>query len=133
MRLLIERLQEYRTALITRTVTRGLPSDAARAAGLDPSPRLKPSGVEWLGDVPEHWEVGLNIRRYVPRRASVAHPKSSGVLGGLRHPLVQALSTTYGSFAMGVRHTEMRPRDLISNRDTSGLRTQPRSCFPPAV
>ena len=57
MRLLIERLQEYRTALITRTVTRGLPSEAARAVGLDPSPRLKPSGVEWLGDVPEHWEV----------------------------------------------------------------------------
>ena len=56
-RQLIERLQEYRTALITRTVTRGLPSEAARAAGLDPSPRLKPSGVEWLGDVPEHWEV----------------------------------------------------------------------------
>ena len=56
-RQLIERLQEYRTALITRTVTRGLPPDAARAAGLDPSPRLKPSGVEWLGDVPEHWEV----------------------------------------------------------------------------
>lgn len=57
-RSLIERLQEYRTALITRTVTRGLPPEAARAAGLNPSPRLKPSGVEWLGDVPEHWEVG---------------------------------------------------------------------------
>ena len=56
-RLLIERLEEYRSALITRTVTRGLPPEAARAAGLDPSPRLKPSGVEWLGDVPEHWEV----------------------------------------------------------------------------
>ena len=56
-RLLIERLKEYRTALITRTVTRGLPPEAARAAGLDPSPRLKPSGVEWLGDVPEHWGV----------------------------------------------------------------------------
>ncbi len=56
-RLLTERLQEYRTALITRTVTQGLPPDAARAAGLDPCPRLKPSGVEWLGDVPEHWEV----------------------------------------------------------------------------
>ena len=48
-RRLIERLQEYRTALITRTVTRGLPPEAARAAGLDPSPPLKPSGVEWLG------------------------------------------------------------------------------------
>ena len=56
-RRLIERLQEYRTALITRTVTRGLPPEAARAAGLAPSPRLKPSGVEWLGEVPEHWEV----------------------------------------------------------------------------
>ena len=56
-RLLIERLEEYRTALIARTVTRGLPPEAARAAGLDPSPRLKASGVEWLGDVPEHWEV----------------------------------------------------------------------------
>lgn len=56
-RLLIERLEEYRTALITRTVTRGLPPEAARAAGLEPSPRLKASGVEWLGDVPEHWSV----------------------------------------------------------------------------
>ena len=56
-RLLIERLEEYRSALITRTVTRGLPPEAARAAGLDPSPRLKPSGVEWLGEVPEHWDV----------------------------------------------------------------------------
>ena len=56
-RLLIERLEEYRSALITRTVTRGLPPEAARAAGLDPSPRLKPSAVEWLGEVPEHWEV----------------------------------------------------------------------------
>ena len=56
-RRLIERLREYRTALITRTVTRGLPPEAARAAGLDPSPPLKPSGMEWLGDVPEHWEV----------------------------------------------------------------------------
>ena len=64
-RLLIERLEEYRTALITRTVTRGLPPEAARAAGLDPSPRLKPSGVEWLGEVPEHWEV-KDLKRCVP-------------------------------------------------------------------
>ena len=67
-RQLIERLQEYRTALIIRTVTRGLPPDAARAAGLDLSPRLRPSGVEWLGYVPEHWEVG-NIRRYAEMKS----------------------------------------------------------------
>ena len=56
-RLLIERLEEYRIALITSTVTRGLPPEAAHTAGLDPSPRLKASGIAWLGDVPEHWEV----------------------------------------------------------------------------
>ena len=56
-RTLIERLKEERTALITHTVTRGLPPEAARAAGLEPHPKLKFSGVEWLGDVPEHWEV----------------------------------------------------------------------------
>ena len=55
--LLLERLAEYRTALINRTVTQGLPPDAARAASLDPTPRLRPSGVGWLGGVPEHWEV----------------------------------------------------------------------------
>ncbi len=56
-RTLIERLKEKRSALISRTVTRGLPPDEARKAGLDPHPRLKPSGVEWLGDVPEGWET----------------------------------------------------------------------------
>jgi type I restriction enzyme, S subunit len=53
---LIEKLNERRTALVSHIVTRGLPPEAARAAGLDPHPRLKPSGVEWLGAVPEHWD-----------------------------------------------------------------------------
>ena len=44
---LIELLEEYRQAAIHHAVTRGL----------DPDVRLKPSGVEWLGDVPAHWEV----------------------------------------------------------------------------
>jgi type I restriction enzyme S subunit len=54
---LIEKLKEKRTALISRTVTRGLPAEAAAKAGLNPHPKLKPSGIEWLGDIPEHWEV----------------------------------------------------------------------------
>ncbi len=44
---LLSLLAEQRTALISRAVTNGL----------NPSVKLKPSGVEWLGDVPEHWEV----------------------------------------------------------------------------
>ena len=45
---LIVLLEEQRQALIHQAVTRGL----------DPNVRLKPSGVEWLGEVPKHWEVG---------------------------------------------------------------------------
>ncbi|MBI2174398.1 MAG: restriction endonuclease subunit S [Candidatus Omnitrophica bacterium] len=54
---LIEKLKEKRSALISRTVTRGLPPEAARADGLNPHPKFKPSGIEWLGEIPEHWEV----------------------------------------------------------------------------
>ena len=43
----IRLLQERKTALINQAVTRGL----------DPSVELKDSGVEWLGEVPKHWEV----------------------------------------------------------------------------
>lgn len=67
-RTLIERLKEKRTALISRTVTRGLAPDAARAAGLDPHPKLKPTGIDWLGDIPEHWDV-LPFTKYVTDRS----------------------------------------------------------------
>ena len=63
-RLLIERLAEYRTALMTRTVTRGLPPEEAEAAGLDPNPPMRDSEVEWLGEVPEHWETCPTRRRF---------------------------------------------------------------------
>jgi len=56
-RALVELLREKCRALISQTVTRGLPPDAARAAALDPHPKLRPSGVEWLGDVPGHWDL----------------------------------------------------------------------------
>ena len=43
----IELLREKRQALITHAVTKGL----------DPDVKMKDSGVEWLGEVPEHWSV----------------------------------------------------------------------------
>jgi len=53
----IELLQEKRAALISHAVTRGL----------DPTVPMKDSGVEWLGEIPEHWDVqplrGLLVQR----------------------------------------------------------------------
>lgn len=56
-RRLVALLKEKRTALISHTVTCGLPEAAAREFGLEPHTRFKDSGIEWLGEVPEGWEV----------------------------------------------------------------------------
>lgn len=56
-RVLIGLLKEERSALISRTVTRGLPAEVAREFGLKPHTSFKDSGIEWLGEVPEGWEV----------------------------------------------------------------------------
>ena len=44
---LIELLKEKRTALINHVVTKGL----------DPTVKMKESGVEWIGEIPEDWEL----------------------------------------------------------------------------
>lgn len=51
---LLELLEEKRTALITRAVTKGL----------DPAVPLKESGVEWLGEVPTHWAIAPLYSKY---------------------------------------------------------------------
>lgn len=63
-RQLIDKLKEKRQALIARTVTRGLPPEAAKAAGLEPNPEMKDSGGDWLGSVPARWKV-LPLRRLI--------------------------------------------------------------------
>jgi type I restriction enzyme S subunit len=51
-RKVIALLTEQKQAIIHRAVTRGL----------DPSVPLKPSGIPWLGDIPQHWDTPLNQR-----------------------------------------------------------------------
>lgn len=54
---LIKLLEEQKQVIIHRAITRGL----------DLVVRLKPSGVEWLGNVPEHWGVSRSRRLFSPR------------------------------------------------------------------
>jgi type I restriction enzyme S subunit len=53
-RRLIELLKEKRQAVISQAVTKGL----------DPGVPMKDSGVEWLGKVPAHWEIG-GLTRFI--------------------------------------------------------------------
>ena len=61
-RRLMELLKEKRQAVISHAVTQGL----------NPHAPMKPSGIEWLGDVPEHWEIK-------PIRRVIAAPISNGI------------------------------------------------------
>ncbi len=132
-RLLIERLQEYRTALITRTVTRGLPPEAARAAGLDPSPRLKPSGVEWLGDVPEHWDV--RRLRFVASINDDALTDGEDPLRSISYVDISSVDATLGVTRfdeMVFEDAPSRARRLVQDGDTivSTVRTYLRAIAP---
>jgi type I restriction enzyme S subunit len=66
---LITLLEEQKQAIIHRAVTRGL----------DPDVLLKPSGVEWLGDVPEHWEV-RRLKSLVQRIDQGVSPQAENYL-----------------------------------------------------
>jgi type I restriction enzyme S subunit len=69
---LIHLLEEEKQAIIHRAVTRGL----------DQSVRLKPSGVEWLGDVPEHWEA-VTLRRVIVSAVDGPHHSPTYVDNGV--------------------------------------------------
>jgi type I restriction enzyme S subunit len=119
-RTLIERLKEKRSALISRTVTRGLPADAAAEYGLDPSPPLKASGIDWLGDIPAHWDVKrsrfvslINVPAPLLRRlsdddeVSFVPMDAVGEWGGLR------LEETKPICNIGAGYTEFQDGDVI--------------------
>lgn len=58
---LVDELRAYRTSLITETVTRGL----------NPNAPLKNSGIDWLGDIPQHWQTS-KLKYYIDINSGVA-------------------------------------------------------------
>ena len=75
---LIALLEEERQAVIHQAVTKGL----------DPNVKLKPSGVEWLGDVPEHWDVSRVKNEFYslnPRESTEHKPREARFSTAVRH------------------------------------------------
>jgi type I restriction enzyme S subunit len=104
---LIELLNEQKQAIIHRAVTRGLA----------PNVRLKPSGVGWMADVPEHWEVrsAKYFYREIDERSatgeeellSVSH--ITGVTPRSQKNITMFMALSY------VGHKLCRPGDLVIN------------------
>lgn len=116
---LIELLQEKRTALITRSVTKGL----------DPNTVMKESGIEWLGEIPAHWDLGPLGRwwdvidckhrtvSFLDEGVAVA---SIGEVQGLQVDLSNAKRTSaeeYGRMIDGGR--DPKPGDIVYSRNAT--------------
>ena len=85
----IELLKEYKQAEIARVVTKGL----------NPNAPMKPSGVSWIGDIPEHWKVDKISQHFSERREKVSDkefPALSVSKEGVTPQLETAVKTDNG-------------------------------------
>lgn len=77
---LLELYEEERTAIINQAVTKGL----------DPNAPMKDSGIEWLGEIPEHWEV-KKLKMLVSKVGSGVTPRGgSSVYLSIGIPLIRS-------------------------------------------
>ncbi len=107
---LVELLQEKRTALISHAVTRGL----------DPDAPMKDSGVEWLGEVPTHWEV-RRLKHLTEKIGSGKTPKG----GAARYVddgvmFLRSQNVHFG----GLQLADVAHIDTITDNEMSGSRVR---------
>ena len=99
---LIGLLEEKRAALITHAVTRGLNPDAP----------LRDSGVEWLGQIPAHWEVVM-LKRVAKIRYGLGQPPRESTEG---LPMIRATDLHSGKISTdGLMHVD--PIDVPWDRN----------------
>jgi type I restriction enzyme S subunit len=114
-------LTEQKQAIITHAVTKGL----------NPSAPLKPSGIDWLGDVPEHWRV-MAVKRVLRRLIDCEHKTAPAIdAGGAEeYRVVRTTAVRYGrlrlsgtycttaeAFAQWTERGLPEPGDVIFTRE----------------
>lgn len=70
----IEKLKEYKLSVITEAVTKGL----------NPDVKMKDSGVEWIGEIPEHWEM-IRLKFLLTHIVDCPHETPNYFHGGKYH------------------------------------------------
>ncbi len=105
-RRLIALLEEEKQAVVNRAVTRGL----------NPDVRLKPSGIEWLGEVPDHW--GVRRAKFFYREADERSTTGTEELMSVSH--ITGVTPRKKSVTMFLAESNMgyklcRPGDIVIN------------------
>ncbi|MDO6848746.1 restriction endonuclease subunit S [Priestia megaterium] len=128
--ILISLLEEKRQAMITESVTKGL----------NPNVKMKDSGVDWIGEIPEHWEIKQirHISTYVgsgktPKGGSEIYPDSGVVF-------LRSMNVHYSGLKLEdvvyitpeindeMKSTQVQPKDVLLNITGASIG---RSCMIP--
>lgn len=110
-RQLIDKLKEKRSALIARTVTRGLPPEAAKAAGMEPNPEMRSAEVEWFDEYPCAWSL-IPLKHLAAIRYGIGEPPEY-VDDGV--PLIRATNVDAG-FIREKGLVRVNPLDIPAKR-----------------
>jgi type I restriction enzyme S subunit len=98
----IELLDEQKAILINRAVTRGL----------NPNAKLKPSGIEWIGGIPEHWEV-VPLKRNAIVQTGLTLGKDYPPSRSVEVPYLRVANVQNGHLALGSVTTLRVPKSLV--------------------
>ena len=107
---LIELLKEKRQVVISHAVTKGL----------DPTVTMKDSGVEWLGEVPEHWDIYLVKRNFNVELGKMLNSTKS-MKGSIEKPYLRAANIHWNSVLLdSVHEMEFSEKQLSRYQLKSG-------------
>lgn len=116
--------KELKQSLINETVTRGLPPKEAKKAGLTPKPKMKDSGIPWIGEIPEHWEVrriGTAFEERSDRVNDTDYPPLSVTMKGIVPQLANAAKTQHNDNRKKVCEGDYVINSRSDRRGSSGV------------
>lgn len=103
---IIEKLKEYKQSSITETVTKGL----------NPNVKLKDSGIEWIGSIPEHWEI-KKLKYLFKIKKNIAGKEGFDILSVTQSGIkIKDISTNEGQIAQDYsKYQIVNINDFIMN------------------
>lgn len=102
----IEKLKEYKQSIITQAVTKGL----------DKSAQMKDSGIEWIGQIPQHWD-SIKLKYKFKIKKDIAGEEGFDILSVTQQGLkIKDISTNEGQLAMDYsKYQIVKPSDFVMN------------------
>ncbi len=106
---LIQKLEEYKQSIITEAVTKGLNSNV----------KMKDSGIEWIGEIPEHWEISrVKYQADVNKRTLTDKVSGDYEINYLDISNVDSNGKVINIEPMLFENAPSRARRVVSNGDT---------------